>query len=229
MKSMPRNAILTMIVVVFLIRGNMAFSQFGIIAGAGVSEIAFLNEGQVPYLGYEANALIHNFPAFSHQVGISRQFNASSRFAPLVKIILIRKGLNYNTSFLYDDIRYQLHITYLELPLLLKINTDLRDKRQSGINLGPYISLKINATLITDIEGVVERQKINNVNRWDTGIMLGYSFDLGPHPRRSLIDLRTSYSLINMMSPVDGPPLYDGPEYKYARNVSIMISYEYYI
>jgi hypothetical protein len=48
MNSIQRNAILTMIIVVCLIRGNMAFSQFGILVGAGVSDIAFLNEGQVP-------------------------------------------------------------------------------------------------------------------------------------------------------------------------------------
>ncbi len=56
------------------------FAQIGFKAGAGVSDIAFLKDGQVPYLSYEINVLEHRIPMTSFQGGVFATLKLGKRF-----------------------------------------------------------------------------------------------------------------------------------------------------
>lgn len=203
-------------------------AQFGIRMGAGVSDIAFLEESQLSYLGYEIKSLNHKLPAFTTQAGVVAQLRTRGRYIPRAEVQISREGLNYNSSFLYDDIRYQLRITYLKLPILLKIDPDLRNNRQSGFIIGPYVSYALNSVLFTEIEGDKQKQKKDNVNRLDLGILGGYSWDMSSLMEQVFLDVRFSYSLINMMKQLEPfIPVYPGLAKEYARNVNIVFAIEY--
>lgn len=212
----------------FLSAGMDAFCQFGFKAGIGVSDIIFRTYGQSPYLGYQVNSLTHNLPKISNQLGLTWSTGPFGRFSPVAEIDLAWEGINYTTSFLYDDVGYKVNIAYLKLPLLVKIDTNLKKEKQSGILAGPYISSKLRARELIVIQGVAERNEIENVKFLDAGFILGYSFDLGNTPGHLLFDTRISYSLVNMMKPIEGSiPSYTGPEDDYARMATIMLSIEY--
>ncbi|MGC9342454.1 MAG: outer membrane beta-barrel protein, partial [Bacteroidales bacterium] len=129
------------------------YGQVGLRLSAGLSDIAFLKEGQEIFLGYETNYLIHNVPSFSFQSGAILQIKTNGRFIPRAEVLISREGLNYSSRFLYDDIRYLIRITYLKVPILLKIDPNLKNNRQSGFMIGPYLSYKLKSTLFTEIHG----------------------------------------------------------------------------
>ena len=208
--------------------GFVANAQYKARIGFGVSDIAFLKYGQSPYLGYEINSLIHRLPRLSFQAGISRPFQLTDRFELNPGLLFSLQGLNYNSEFRYDDIKYRIDLYYLKAPVLFEVKTGLKKNKQSGIYIGPYAALKLNATRVTRVDGVWEKEKVNNVNRFDFGGILGYSMEVGRKPNKTFIDIRCSYSLINSMNLLEGSiPAYLGPEKEYVRNVAIILAFEY--
>jgi len=59
--------------------------------------------------------------------------------------------------------------------------------------------------------------------------MIGYCWDIGRNPGQVYIDIRCSYSMINMMKVIEGLPKYNDPDKELARNASIILSLEYYM
>jgi len=203
-------------------------AQVSIKVGLGVSDIVFKDEGQTPYLGYEINSLEHRIPLVTFQIGIFSSFEVSNHFDFQPELLYVTQGLDYSTDYLYDDIKYKIKSTYLQVPILFKYKTAVKKNKFSGIIAGPYASIKLNANRITEIEGQRNKSKMNNIKQADFGIIAGFVFDFNLVSRKMLIDLRSSYSLINMMDRVDGYiPLSNGPKQEYARNISVILSINY--
>jgi len=133
---------------------NAVECQVGLRLGAGISDIIFRNSGQTPYLGYEINSITHNFPIHSFQAGFVGQLDISTRLYLNAGILYSQQGLDYSTSFLYDDIIYRLYLSYLKVPFLLKIRTNMKSNKSSSIVFGPYISGTINSSRLTEIQGI---------------------------------------------------------------------------
>ena len=93
-------------------------AQYKIRLGFGISDIAFQSTGQSTFLGYETNMLVHDLPLFAFEGGISSQFDIGSKVGIIPELLLSKKGVNYNTTFLYDDIKYQLHYIWIMVILL---------------------------------------------------------------------------------------------------------------
>lgn len=218
------------VIAVLLIFNSLKLSaQFGASIGPGISDIGFVAEGQVPFLGYEINSLIHNYPLPSFQGGVIYHLEMCKRLSFIPGMYYSRQGLNVNNTFLYDDITYRLFLNYLKVPLAMKLKTNLKKSSYVGIVAGPYVSGLIKASLKTEVNGILERRDWNNVNKLDFGAFLGYSWDPGQEGKL-LLNLRCSYSLINMMKEIDGYlPKYYGPEKSYARNINIGFLAEYMI
>ena len=101
-------------------------------------------------------------------------------------------------------------------------------KWHPALSAGPYISVKLKATKITEIEGMRNKTIMPNVKNTDLGIACAFSTDFDFLSGQMVIDLRTSYSLVNMMDRIDGfIPSYYGAKKEYARNVCISLSIGY--
>jgi hypothetical protein len=219
--------ILNLVVFLFLVLSSVP-AQIGIKGGIGISDIAFLEDGQAPYLGYEINSLEHRIPRISFQAGAFGTAGPWKRIELQPELLYSLQGLNYSTEYLYDDITYKINISYLKMPLLLKYIAFIRQKRQAAFFIGPYASLKLNAVLIMDIEGVRKKSIMTNVKDIDLGADAGFSVDLNLPAGKIILDLRCSYSLINMMDRITGYiPWYYGPSKEYARNVNISLTAGY--
>ena len=212
-----------------LIWSPSAKAQIDVKVGLGVSDIVFKDEGQTPYLGYEINSIEHRLPLLTFQIGVFTSFEVSNHIDFQPELLLVSQGLDYSTKFLFDDIRYKIKSSYIQLPLLFKYRTAVKKNKLSGIMVGPYASIKLNSNRIIEIQGHREKSEMTNINQTDFGVIAGFAFDFNLASRKMLINLRSSYSLFNMMDRIDGYiPMYDGPKKEYARNASITLSVEYH-
>ena len=203
-------------------------AQIGVKAGVGVSDIVFKDVGQTPYLGYEINSIEHRIPLVTFQIGLFTTFDVSDHFVFQPELLYVTQGLDYSTNYVYDDIKYKIKSSYIQAPLLFRYKTAVKNNKLSGIVIGPYASLKLNANRITEIEGQHEKSEMTNIKQADFGVIAGYVFDFNLVSRKMMIDLRSSYSLVNMMDRIAGyMPLYNGPKDEYARNISITLSVGY--
>lgn len=207
--------------------GTKAHSQTGLTAGTGASDIIFPIAGQSPYLGYEVNILTHNYPAPCYQAGVSQHLALSEHFIGTAGLQFCRRGLNYTTSFLYDDLEYRLHIYYLRLPLLVKIRTRPGSGKLSGPVAGGYASATLGSRLVMKSGDSHTRTPKENLRNMDAGILLGYCWDIGKSPGKLLLNLRMAYGLMDVMDVLEGTVAYDGPENFYARNASLELGLEF--
>jgi hypothetical protein len=144
------------------------------------------------------------------------------------EFLFITQGLDYSTTYMYDDIPYKIRISSLNLPLLVRYKIFLKEKRQSGLYAGPYLSWMFHAVKITEVEGQKEKTEMPNVKTVDFGLSAGYSIDFNLSSGQIIIDLRCSYGLINMMDVIEGSvPDFYGPTEEYARNVNISLTAGY--
>jgi len=204
--------------------------QIGLNAGLGVSDIGFLYKGEKVYLGYETSALSHKLPSPSYYFSASHSFVTHKRIRPCIEIQYAREGINYSTSYLFYDINYRLKIDYLKIPLLLHLNLNMKSSKNAGILIGPYFAYRLRAVRILSYHNQFEKKKMESVKPFDAGIVAGFSrdIDLANLPFRA--GFRMTYSLLNMMSPIDGKlRLYNGPVKEYARNITIMFTLGYKI
>jgi len=219
---------LTSIVTLLFLFVSSASAQIGIKGGLLVSDIAFQKDGQEQYLGYEIGFLDHRKPLYSFEVGAAAIFDLSKRFDFQPELLYALQGLNYSTEYLYDNITYKININYLKIPLLFRYKVCMKEKKRSGVYAGPYTSFNLKAVRVMELEGQKEKTDMSNVKDVDFGAILGYSLDLDLPSGQMIIDLRFGYSLINMMSPLDGNiPWYYGPSNEYARNITISLTAGY--
>ena len=214
--------------ITLLLLTKISIAQIGIKGGVGASDIVFADEGQTPYLGYEVDYLTHNYPLFSYQFGVFGTIPFHKHFDFQPELMFSRQGLNYNISFLYDNITYRLHIYYLQMPLLIRYKMALRKKSHPILFLGPYGSIKLVATRITEFDGDRIEENMENVKTTDFGLTFGFGYDFELPKGEIVIDLRCNYGLIDMMEYTDGHiPDYDGPAKERAQNVSILVMFGY--
>jgi hypothetical protein len=164
----------------------------------------------------------------TYQIGAFATFEVSDKIDFQPELLYVTQGLDYSTKFLYDDVKYKIKSSYLQLPLLFKYRTAIKKKKQSGIFVGPYVAIKLKGKRITEMEGSREKTEVTNLKQTDLGVIAGYAFDFDLASKKMLLEVRTGYSLINMMDRIDGYiSSYSGPKNKYARNISITVSAQY--
>lgn len=220
--------VLTCIATSFIIFFPSVNAQLSLKAGAGMADIAFLKRGQTPYLSYEINSLWHRKPMLSFQGGISYGFELGNRLSFKPEMILVLQGLNYSTSYLYEDIVYRFNLTYLQFPLLLEYKVFLRENRYSALKAGPYAGLGIRSKKVTCVDGIRAKETLSNVKNADIGLVAGYSVNFSLPKGGLEVGFRLAYSLVNMMEPLeDGHPDYYGPSKEYARNVNVSFVFGY--
>jgi hypothetical protein len=229
MTQLAKNMILVSILSCISFTSPM-YCQTGINIGAGISDIAYQLNGEKIYMGYEINALTHNLPSFSYYVSLSQHFLSQNRFHPVVELQYARNGVNYSTSYLFDDLGYYIRIHYLKIPVLLQFNLSKKNGNNSGFVFGPYVSYRMLARRLLTVHGVTDIKKVDNIKPFDLGLLAGYSHDFNLANLPLSAGSTISYSVVNMMTPIDGVIMrYDGPEKEYVRNITILLSVGYRI
>jgi len=132
--------------------------------------------------------------------------------------------LDYDINLLYAQITHQIRINYLQIPLLFYYKPHPEKKTHSGLFVGPYAAIRLNAVK----EDNWEKSDMTRVRPSDFGIIGGYSMDFKIPSGQLSCELRTSYGLTNMMDRIEGYiPYYYGPEKEKARNISVVLMVGY--
>lgn len=207
---------------------STAFAQIGLKAGIGIGDIVFADQGQTPYLGYEVDYLTHRVPMLSYQFGAYGSFALNSRWVLQTELLYAKQGLNYDIDFLYDEVTYRLGIHYLQLPVLIHYRTQPKQQHFYSYYAGPYFAQRLKATRTRVIDGQETKDNMSNVKAMDFGMMLGFASHLNTSRGAASIDLRMTYSMINMMDPIeDGLWNYERSTEERARNVNVSLAISY--
>jgi len=225
---MYSNKYIILIIITFLLLVLPLRSQVGIKGGPALSDIIFEVEGQIPYLGYSTNSLSHKLPYLTYQFGIFKTYNITDKIGFQPELLYVKKGLNYSTEFIYDDIKYFVKIHYLEIPMLLKYDFTKDAKNQFSFLIGPYLSYAINNVRYIDTENQIQKDKMSNINTFDLGVAASISYDFTIQQNKFVLDFRTTYGLTDMMNYSDGYiKKYYGTDERRARNVNVALTFGY--
>ncbi len=215
--------ILSFLIIVFPLR-----SQVGIKVGPALSDIIFEVEGQIPYLGYGTNSLSHKLPYITYQLGIFKNYQITDKIGFQPEILYVKKGLNYSTEFIYEDIKYFVKIHYLEIPMLLKYDFTKEPRNHFGFLIGPYFSYAIDNIRYIHTENQVQKEKMSNIKKFDWGLASSISYNFTIQQNKLIVDFRTTYGLADMMGLVDGYiKEYYGPNQERSRNVNLALTFGY--
>jgi len=203
-------------------------SQVGIKGGPALSDIIFEIEGQIPYLGYGTNSLSHKLPYLTYQFGIFKTYQITDKIGFQPEILYVKKGLNYSTEFIYDDIKYFVKIHYLEIPMLVKYDFTKEPKNHFAFLIGPYFSYTIDNIRYINTENQVQKEKMSNIKKLDWGLAASISYDFTIQQNKFIVDFRTTYGLADMMELAEGYiKEYYGPNKERSRNVNIALTFGY--
>lgn len=206
----------------------IAFSQIGLKAGVGISDIAFRVKGQAPYLGYEVDELEHRLPKLTYQAGLFATIGLGKRWGVQPELLFITQGLDYSISYPYDDITYKLNLFYMHMPVLIQYQLGPNTQWHPALMAGPYASVKLGARRITEVDGIREKTSLSNMRPVDFGLAAGFGTAFHVARGQLVLDFRATYSLVNVMDRVEGyVPDYYGSNDAYARNMSIVLTLGY--
>ena len=216
------------IIVTFLLVALPLRSQVGIKGGPALSDIIFEVEGQIPYLGYGTNSLSHKLPYLNYQFGIFKTYQITDKIGIQPEILYAKKGLNYSTEYIYDDIKYFIKIHYLELPLLLKFDFTKEPGNHFAFLIGPYFSYAFDNIRYINTENQIQKEKMTNIKKFDWGLAASISYNFAIQQNKFIVDFRITYGLTDMMEFADGYiKEYYGPDEGRARNVNLALTFGY--
>ena len=225
---MNRLSISAYIVLLLLMIPCLTSAQLGVKAGIGVTDIAFKKHGQSPYLGFENNSVVHNYPMLSYQIGLITTHRLHDRWVLQPELLYTKKGLDYSMDFIYDNITFKVNIHYLQLPVLVRYRLGTKAHKRTDLYGGPNGGLALHAIRKLKFEGQEDIETMDNVRNGDVGVQIGILQERSLDRGRLIIDFRLSYSLINMMDRIEGHiSEYNRIPNPYARNIGIMLSLGY--
>jgi hypothetical protein len=181
---------------------NLLFAQLGFKIGMSNSSLSLSeNEGR-PFFGYEVDWLIRH-ELLGVQLGVFKDFEISKHFGVQVEIFYARRGMDASTHFLFDDIDYKIKLDYIEIPAEIKLRLPLTKSITAGLLAGPYFAIKIGAKRHSQIDGITERIKLNNVHNFDYGLIVSLYSDILIRKLNFVLELRYNHGLSNIMDPLE--------------------------
>lgn len=109
--------------------------------------------------------------------GLFYSINATEMFSIQPELLYHRKGATFeNQAF---NLKTDLTIDYLELPILFKIRVPLGDVLYPSIYAGPYGAVKLrDKSVTTQLDTDISIQEDPEVHSFDGGIVIGVGLDL---------------------------------------------------
>jgi len=200
---------ITLLCILFLIthccHAESLLKNMGIKVGVCNSSLSIReNEGR-PFFGYEIEWLIrHSLTGF--QAGLYKNYQLSNNFEIQPELFYVRRGVNAATEFLFDTIDYKVKLDYLELPVPVKGNLLISQSIVAGVYAGPYVAVNLAAKRESRIDDVYESLVLENVKRYDYGLVLGLNTNFVIKEKQMIFDLRYNHGLYNIMDPIKSAP-----------------------
>ncbi len=163
-------------------------AQFGVKGGLSVSGID--GDDYTTLLGYEVQWLQNKdgYVHLSFQIGGFYRHRLARHFALQPEVHLIRRGLDFYHTPLYDT-SLRAKIYYLQVPLLL---------RYRFLLAGPYVAVKLSGRRTLTVRGESDSRGLPCVSPVDYGITFALNPEFSIRSRRMFVELRADFGLANI-------------------------------
>ena len=223
-----RTSLVFAVLLVFFAWSDL-FAQGGIKGGLSVSALQSSKEDYRPFLGYEVGWIqdgISN-PVFGLQLGVFYTLKLSRSFNFQPEFYYSQRGYQFDQTPLYNT-NYNLHINYLELPVLFEYKLPFDWGFKPGIIAGPFAALKISSDKKIKIADEEVSGTVSNVNSIDYGLVFALGAEFNVWNGQIILNLRINWGFSNVMSqPDEFISLFDNPGTVKTRAVIFMTGYRF--
>ncbi|MGB5848881.1 MAG: porin family protein [Ignavibacteriaceae bacterium] len=227
---MLKNGNSLVLVALFIIfTSSYLFAQAGIKGGLSVSALQSSKEDYRPFLGYEVGWVQHGTsnPVFGLQLGMFYTLKLSDKFNFQPEFYYSQRGYQFDQTPLYNT-NYNLHINYLELPVLFEYKLPFDWSFKPGIIAGPFAALQISNDKQIQIADEEITGTVSSVNSIDYGLVFALGAEFNAWDGQIVLDLRINWGFSNVMSqPDEFISLSDNPGTVKTRAVIFMTGYRF--
>jgi hypothetical protein len=140
-------------------------------------------------------------------------FGISEMFAIQPEVLYSMKGSKAEGIVLAESFKVEFNLSYLEIPVLLKVRIPTRGTVRPSIFAGPYLAIKLSGKSKIEYAGESEEEDLEDLKDTDIGLVLGAGIDFG----KLTVDLRYNLGITKI------------PEEDDVKNkvISLMIGYSF--
>ena len=199
---------------------TIVFGQFGIKAGIALSGYQLSQNISTehghdyrPFLGYEVEWVQNDegSPDIGLQLGIFYSHNLSKYFAIQPEAYYSQRGIHFYKTELYNT-SYNLNVSYLEIPVLLKYKIPFNWAVAPSLLAGPYFAFSLSSSRTLDFGEESDTKSVDGINSFDYGLVFALDFEFLELPASPMLELRFNLGLANtMQQPEEYPSLYENP------------------
>jgi len=230
----------SVLLLVFILLSEETKAQFGFKAGVSSSNFVYTDREMDPdlsfdidlrpYLGYDIEwvQLGEQGPLISPYLGAYFNYQFGKRFVLRPELSFVQKGVRYDQRE-YEDITYRVKITYLEIPVSVALQYIKKENFISELYFGGYGSLKLKAVKKVGYHNSeITTTKLNAVNTFDAGILLGLDFKRRISQGFLVLDVRMFYGLTNVFHmPDDETAIYYSTQKTKITGIYLTLGYEF--
>ena len=220
---------LVLVALFIIFTSSDLFGQAGIKGGLSVSALQSSNEDYRPFLGYEVGWVQHGTsnPVLGLQLGVFYTLKLSDAFNFQPEFYYSQRGYQFDHTPLYNS-NYNLHINYLELPVLFQYKLPFDWGFKPEIIAGPFAALKISSDKQIQLADEEITGTVSSVNSIDYGLVFALGAEFNAWGGQIILDLRINWGFSNVMSKPDAYiRLSDNPGTVKTRAVMFMTGYRF--
>lgn len=109
------------------------------------------------------------------------------------------KGAKFEETILDETMKYSINLSYLEIPVLLKLMIPTPGGIKPSLFAGPAVAIKLSAKEKLEFAGDTEEEDIEEIKDTDTGLILGAGLDF----RNLTVDVRYILGLTTISTEED--------------------------
>ncbi|MFA5780064.1 MAG: porin family protein [Elusimicrobiota bacterium] len=127
----------------------------------------------------------------------------NDQFSLQPELLLSMKGVKYEGSFMGESYESTVKLTYIEIPVLAKLNIPSEGSVKPNVFLGPSIGMKASAKSEFVFGGVSEESDLEDVKSLDLGLAIGGGVDIDAGAGKVTLDARYTMGLTSINDSAD--------------------------
>jgi hypothetical protein len=122
-------------------------------------------------------------------------FSMHEMFAIQPEVLYTMKGAKMEESIMGETLYVWVNLTYLEIPVLAKLQIPTQGGVKPSIFAGPALGIKLSGKIKAEYAGESEEEDIEDMKNTDLGLVIGGGIDFGLGKGMLIVDLRYTLGL----------------------------------
>ena len=107
------------------------------------------------------------------------RFNISETFAIQPEVLYTMKGAKFEETIDGETMKFEMNLSYLEVPVLLKLMIPTSGGVKPSLFAGPTLAIKLSSKTKLKYAGQTEEEDIEDMKDTDFGLIIGAGVDFG--------------------------------------------------